>query len=186
MVIIGITGTNGAGKGAVVDYLIKKYNFKHKSASDFITKEIVKRSLEVNRDSMRIIGNDLRSKYGPSYIIKQLYNESINCKDNSIIESIRTIGEVEFLKKQKDFIFIGVDTDVSLRYERIKSRNSSKDKVSFEEFKIQEKKEMSNNDKDKQNIKQCLKMCNFVINNNSTLEELHNKIDLLLEEKNLL
>ena len=56
MIIIGITGTLGAGKGTIVDYLIKTKGFTHYSVRAFITKEIEKRKLPVNRDSM-VIGS---------------------------------------------------------------------------------------------------------------------------------
>jgi len=42
MIIIGITGTLGAGKGTVVEYLQEK-GFRHYSARGFITKEVEKR-----------------------------------------------------------------------------------------------------------------------------------------------
>ena len=48
--IIGLTGSFGAGKGVVVDYL-KTKGFKHYAARDFITEEINRRNLPVNRDS---------------------------------------------------------------------------------------------------------------------------------------
>ena len=60
MFIIGITGTHGAGKGTVTNYLVNKKGFKHYSARDFIVDEIKKRSLLVDRDSMREVSNDLR------------------------------------------------------------------------------------------------------------------------------
>ncbi|MCX6713904.1 MAG: dephospho-CoA kinase, partial [Candidatus Vogelbacteria bacterium] len=61
--IIGITGTLGAGKGAVVDCL-KIKGFKHYSVTAFITDEIIKRGLPVNRDKMVLVANDLRAQYG--------------------------------------------------------------------------------------------------------------------------
>ena len=36
MKIIGITGTIGAGKGTIVDYLVKQKNFKHYSVRNFL------------------------------------------------------------------------------------------------------------------------------------------------------
>lgn len=59
-IIFGITGTNGAGKGTVVEYL-KTKGFEHLWVTGLITEEIVKRGMPVNRDSMRIVANDLRS-----------------------------------------------------------------------------------------------------------------------------
>lgn len=41
MIIIGITGTLGAGKGTVVEYL-KTKGFKHFSVREFLTQEIKK------------------------------------------------------------------------------------------------------------------------------------------------
>ena len=42
MILIGITGTLGAGKGTVVDFLIENYGFKHYSVRGFLTEEIEK------------------------------------------------------------------------------------------------------------------------------------------------
>jgi len=36
MLIIGITGTLGAGKGTIVEYLVKNKNFKHYSVSGYL------------------------------------------------------------------------------------------------------------------------------------------------------
>ncbi|HVW71909.1 MAG TPA: AAA family ATPase, partial [Candidatus Paceibacterota bacterium] len=66
--IIALTGTNGAGKGAVVDYLVKDKGFAHHSMSGFITDEIKRRGMPVNRDSMNIVGNDLRKTYHPAHV----------------------------------------------------------------------------------------------------------------------
>ncbi|MEI7562921.1 MAG: AAA family ATPase [bacterium] len=65
MFIIGLTGTLGSGKGTVVDYLTQKYHFEHLSATVFITEEIIRRNLPVDRDNMRIVADDLRRIYGP-------------------------------------------------------------------------------------------------------------------------
>ena len=45
MIIIGITGTLGAGKGTIVDYLVKERGFVHYSVRAFITEEIEKREI---------------------------------------------------------------------------------------------------------------------------------------------
>lgn len=69
--IIGITGTNGAGKGTVVEHLTQK-GFSHFSVRDFIIEEIVRRGMPVNRDSANIVGNDLRKTCHPAYLVEQL------------------------------------------------------------------------------------------------------------------
>ena len=65
--IIGITGTNGAGKGTVVDYLVQKKGFTHYSVRDAITEEILKRGLEVNRPNLNEVATNLRELHGPGY-----------------------------------------------------------------------------------------------------------------------
>ena len=68
MLIIGITGTLGAGKGTIVDYLINNKGFQHFSVRGFLLQEIRKRDLPENRDSMVIVANDLRKQNSPSFI----------------------------------------------------------------------------------------------------------------------
>ena len=46
MNIIGITGTIGAGKGTIVDYLVKEKGYVHYSVRAFIAEEIQRRGLE--------------------------------------------------------------------------------------------------------------------------------------------
>ena len=43
--IIGITGTLGAGKGTIASYLVKEKGFKHFSVREFLNKELQKRKL---------------------------------------------------------------------------------------------------------------------------------------------
>lgn len=178
-VMLGITGTNGAGKGTVVEYLIKQKKFVHFSASGLITEEIEKRGLPVNRDSMIEVGNDLRAKNGAGYIAEELIRRASKNEGNSIIESIRTLGEVEKLR-EKGGILLAVDAEQKLRYERNLKRGGVKDDVSFGEFVEQERKEMESDDPNKQNLLACRKAADYVIQNNGSIEELNNEIEKLL------
>ncbi len=101
MLIIGITGTLGAGKGAIVDYLIREKGFAHYSARDFIVREIEKRGLPVNRDTMTSTADSLRTQFASSYITDELYKEAQALGKNSVIESVRAVGEVESLRSTK-------------------------------------------------------------------------------------
>jgi len=94
MKVIGITGTLGAGKGTIAEYLVQKKGFNHYSVSDYITEEVKKRGLEINRDAMYNVGWELKKKFGPEYIVKELYKKAKADGKNAIIESIRSPGEI--------------------------------------------------------------------------------------------
>lgn len=181
MIIIGITGTNGAGKGTIVEYLVNEKNFKHFSARAFLTEEIEKRGLENNRDNMVMVANDLREKNSPSFVADELFKMAEESGKNCIIESIRTPGEIESLRKKGRFILLAVDAEPRLRYQRVVQRSTSTDDISFEKFLSDEEREMTNNDPNKQNLRKCIEMADFLIINDGTLEELNLQIEEILE-----
>lgn len=181
MIIIGITGTLGAGKGTVVEYLIKEHGFKHYSVRKYLTEIIKNRGLPVNRDSMVEVANGLRNKYGPSHMAEALYAKAEKDKSNCIIESIRTPGEIDALKSKGAFFLLAVDADPKVRYRRIQERKSATDMVSFEEFLADEQREMESDDPNKQNLSACISRADFTIQNNSSFQELHQKIKEVLD-----
>lgn len=184
MITIGITGTLGAGKGTVVDYLINKKGFTHYSARDFIVKEIKKRGLPINRDTMTEVSNDMRKNNSSAYVIESLYNIAESKGHNAVIESIRNPSEVDFLKGRGDFHLLAVDADPKIRYERIYSRGSETDNISFEEFLSNEEREMKSEESHKQNIGSCIGRADYKLMNNNTVEDLQKGVDNVLQEIN--
>ena len=75
-----------------------------------------------------------------------------------------------------------VDADRKTRYDRITSRGSATDAVSFEEFCAQEDREMKSEDPTnpaKMSINAVIKMADYHLENNGSIEELHAQIDAL-------
>lgn len=173
--IVGITGTNGSGKGTVVDYLVAK-GFKHYSARRFIVEEVKRRSLPLDRSVIATVANEMRAQHGPAYVIEQLYNQAAADGGDAVIESVRVEAEAQFLKENGAVLF-AVDADRKARYERILARGSITDQVSFEKFCEQENTELRNSDSSKQNIVAVMGMADQHLQNDGTVEELRAKID---------
>lgn len=183
MVTIGITGTIGAGKGTIVDFLVKKKGFKHFSSRAFLLEELDKQGLEHVRDNISAMGDKLRKEHFPGYIISELLKQAQAYGGDAIIESIRSMGEVEVLRKSNErFYLFAIDADLKLRYERIKNRNLSTDHVSFEKFVEDENKEMDRKEVWQMNIKACMAAADFVFENNGSFEELQKKVEEVLNK----
>jgi dephospho-CoA kinase len=178
--IVGLTGSFGAGKGFVADYLVHEKSFAHFSARTFITKEIEKRGLEINRDTMTTVANDLRATHGPTYIFEQLVLMAKNHGGNVVIESIRAVAEAKYIKEQGGFV-LGIDADPQVRYERIVKRGSETDHVTFDEWRAQELRESNPDDPTKQDIFGALKLSDFIIMNTSSIGELKTAVDSFVQ-----
>jgi dephospho-CoA kinase len=182
MLIIGITGTLGAGKGTIVDFLVREREFAHFPVRGFISKEIIRRGMVVNRDSMVIVANDLRAAHSPSYIVDCLFEEARATGKNCVIESIRTAGEVVSLRSKGNFYLLAVDADAQTRYQRIYLRQSETDAISFETFAANETREMNSNDPNHQNLRKCIEMADFIFNNDGSVQDLEQSVASVLDK----
>ncbi len=178
--IIGITGTDGSGKGTVVDYLVEHEGFVLYHARKLFIEEIEKQGLENNRANMRIVANQIRKEYGNDAIIIQFLKQANERGDKKIvIDSIRALAEAETLKRLGG-ILLAVDANQHLRFERIQSRQSSSDQVTFEEFLEHEQLEMNDPDPNGMQKAKVMKIADHTIMNGGSLEELHRKIEEFL------
>lgn len=181
--IIGLTGSFGAGKGAVADYLVKQKGFTHFSAREFIQEEALRRGLDINlgREVTIPVANELRKQYGPSYIMEQLMLRALSHGGNAVLESLRAVKEVTYIQELGGIV-LGIDADPLVRYGRIVKRGSETDHVTFEEWHEQELRESNPDDPTKQDIFGALKASDYVIMNSNTIDELHQAVDEFLKQ----
>src|SRR3989338_10714522 len=180
MIIIGITGTLGAGKGTLVERLLAK-GFRHYSARSFIEEEVALRGLTSNRDNTTSVANDLRKQFGPHFIAESLYGRARADGVDAVIESLRAPAEVEYLRKKGFFELWAIDALPRRRYVWVSKRGSALDNISYEKFLADEDREMHSNDPTKQNLSACIALANVVFRNDSTKEGLWQKVDKELD-----
>jgi dephospho-CoA kinase len=181
--IIGITGTIGSGKDTLMELLRNEYGFKHYSVRQFLTEKLEEEGLEINRTAMTHLANALREENHPAYIIEQLFLKAKEEGGNAVIESIRTPGEVVFLKEHSDFHLFAVDADPNLRYERVQERRTATDRVDFNTFMAEEQREMSNAEPHMQNIAACVRLAEQRFRNNATIDMFYKRVRKSLEQK---
>ena len=177
MKIIGITGTLGAGKGTIVEYLVEKKGFRHFSVRSLLIERLEQQNKAVNRDSMMLLANELRTQNSPAYMAEELYKLALNSNADSIIESIRTPGEVELLRSKGNFSLFAVDALPEIRFQRVLLRNSETDKIDYSTFLENEEREMDSSDPNHQNLKKCIEMADVVFQNNGSKENLFKQIE---------
>jgi dephospho-CoA kinase len=183
VMIIGITGTNGAGKGEVVRYLVEEKGFTHFSVRDEITAEIERRGLVVDRPNMNEVGTDLRATHGADYFTKLFVQKAKEQGlNNIVIESIRSPYEAAAIHEAGGKVIV-VDADLETRYYRVVTRGSDTDKVSFEEFCAQQEREMTSEDPTnpaKMDIRAVIEQADVHLQNNGLLQDLYTEIDAAL------
>lgn len=180
MITIGVTGMMGAGKGEVVNFL-KTKGFVHYSSREFILNEVRKQGLEETRDSTTLVADNLRREHGPDFIMRSLYEESIKNGKDAVIESIRTFGEIAFLRQIPNSYLLGVNAKPEIRYARILERAGAFDHISYEKFLSDEAREISD-DPNRGNLTGCLAQSDIVFENNESLDDLYSQIEIALND----
>lgn len=175
-----ITGTIGAGKDTVANHLKEEHDFVFASGSQIISSETKKRGLEVNRENMHKVANDLRANSSAGTV--GLTIEKVHKAEKKVIGFLRSKNSVLYIREyEPEAIILGIDAPLEIRYQRTQERNEHKDKMTFDEFKKFEAQEMISGNPDKQNISYCLEHADYTIKNNGSLKDLHQKVDQVLK-----
>ena len=141
-ILLGVTGTNGAGKGVFVTYLKELYGASHYSVRDYLVQSLKEKGLPTDRPAMRALANSIRNNEHGAYIIEALCKKAQQDPGIVIIESIRNPMEIDFLKRwNAKSKLVAIDAPQELRYQRAIERSSSTDAIDFETFQVQEASE---------------------------------------------
>ncbi|MEK7597732.1 MAG: AAA family ATPase [Patescibacteria group bacterium] len=189
--IIGVVGQIASGKGILVDYLTSHLGFTSFSLSSIVHEELNKKGVkEFTRQTLQDMGDKLRRQEGDDvlakHVIEQIESDEIgwNQSRKIIIEGIRNPGEVEFLKKNQNFILIGVKASRRLRFKRLLIRNKQWDPKNYEDFIKVDKRDIGvGQDKSGQQVGKCLAYCDYVLTNNKDVKDFEKKLEKLFIHK---
>ena len=173
--IIGLTGTNGAGKTVVSDYL-RSRGFEFHSLSDAIRAEIRERGEEITRSRLIEVGNELREKHGAGVLAERIL-AVVESDHNYVIDSIRNPHEVEVLRRRPDFRLLALEADARLRFERSRLRGRENAPETLEQFLAEEARELGSDNPAGQQLVATRKLADLCVTNNGTIEELHRRLD---------
>lgn len=144
MIVIGLGGTNGAGKDTVAHLLVEKYGFFWADSTTIVGEELDKRGLSHERINKAAVMAEWRRQYGMAAIVdKGLELFKAGDYQGLVVSSLRHPGEADRIHELGGTM-VWVDADPKVRYARITSndRGRVEDRKTFEEFMAEEQREM--------------------------------------------
>jgi dCMP deaminase len=179
--IVGLTGTIASGKG-VVSEILQEMGFKYSSTSDRVREEAVLRgNPNYKIVDLQNIGNELREKFGLGELVKRTLKKLENAED-SVIDGIRNLGEIKALKNS-GAVIIGVDAPLQTRFQRLIERARDSDPKDWDGFiKMDRRDKGAGEENSGQQVSACLEKADYLINNDSNLEQLKEKIYTIIKD----
>lgn len=177
--IIGLTGKNGSGKGEVARFL-QEAGFTYHSLSDVLREELKRAGKEITRRNLTEFANELRRQKGAGCLGAMIVSR-LEPDHNYVVDSIRHPAEVEAMRARSDFYLLAVEADPPIRFERIKQRARENDTLTYEAFVEQEAKEAAGARPTDQQLNQTFERADATIENNGTLEALHQKVRQIVQ-----
>jgi len=147
--IVGISGTNGAGKDTLAAIRAEKEHALHVTVSDILREQLRLDGVALERSNLIDLSTRWRRESGDCGILatrtirKYLGEKAIHGYEGLSVVSLRHPEEAQ---RVKDFggLVLWVDADPAIRYERIRSsgRERIDDEKTFEEFFAEEMREL--------------------------------------------
>lgn len=172
--LIGLTGTNGAGKGEAALYF-KGRGYVYYSLSDVIRDELRARGEAECRDALIRTGNELRGRFGADVLARRTLAK-VGRGERAVIDSVRNLAEIAFLRGQDGFTLLAIDAPVETRFARTAARGRDESAGDLEAFKRKEDEERRGGAAAQQ-LEACLAAADRLVVNDGTLEEFHRKLE---------
>lgn len=140
--IVCLTGMPGAGKSTIADGL-KSKGFEKITMGDAVRAEAARRKLEPTGENLGKLMLELREKNGQGAVAELIKNQIANSKSNVIIiDGVRSIAEVEVLKKFSTVKILSIHASANTRFGFLSSRARSDAPVDRKDFDKRDSREM--------------------------------------------
>ena len=182
--MVGLTGTIGAGKGAVASLLVE-VGFAYFSLSDRVREEAARHGVQPpSREDLQRIGNEARSTFGPAIWAQRTLEKIDTAKvAKVVIDGIRNPHEARYLQQHARLHLVGVDAPPEVRFKRIRERQRPGDPATLEAFlRIDARDRGAGEAEEGQQVGACLKLADFAIWNDGSLADLRQKVAVMLAE----
>lgn len=180
--IIGLTGTKASGKDIIAD-ILKKKGFIQLSLSDEVREEARARGVENTIENLQNIGNDMRKEFGNGILAQRILRKITDPQKHYVINGIRNTAEIQELKNWPSFYLIAVDAPQQMRFQRMIMRNRPSDPKNFYDFmKVDARDQGEGQDESGQQTKDCMKIADYYIFNEYTVERLTDKVTFMIQQ----
>jgi len=173
--VIGLTGTNGSGKGEAAAFFASR-GFDRFSLSDIIRDELGRLGMPATRDNLILTGNRLREEGGPEVLARLALRRVTG---PTVIDSIRNPSEIEYLREHTRFTLLAVDAPLEVRFSRTRLRGRDESAATLEEFRAKEAEELTGSEQSQQ-LRACMAMSDHLILNDGALEQFHRRLEAFL------
>lgn len=182
--VIAVVGMAGSGKTETIKYLQQKFNWPKIYFGTATFERIEQEGLEVNYENERKVREKIRAELGMgAYAILALpkIEKEFETNDVVLLESLYSWDEYKIIKEKYGDIFqvIAVYASPKTRFERLTNRLNERPISDKEEFIKRDYSEIEGTDKGGP-----IARADFTIVNESSLEDYHKQIDLIIDKLN--
>ncbi len=138
--LICVTGMPGSGK-SVVSRTLGKLAKRVVGMGDAVREEARKRGLPTDLKTMMELAQRLREEHGPA-AVANLVLRMIEDEGTYVIDGVRSLHEIDVLKKFGEVLIVAVHASPRTRFSRLSTRGRRDDPRSWEEFVARDMREL--------------------------------------------
>lgn len=166
--VIGFCGLPGSGKSTALES-VKNLGVVV-NMGDVVRNEAMKKKIEITNENLGQLARNLRIEGGEDIIAEKCVQLIKNTQSEVVfVDGIRSVYELAVFRKYWKFPLILIEADEKIRRQRIIERARDDDSKSIFDIKKREEREIGFG------LLDLIEKTDYIINNNTTIEELKNK-----------